>query len=645
MRLVAIALALACACGSGEPECTVPGGVDPDWVRRIGCPGDAELLWSERDDAVFARTRTINWLIDREQDDRVYFIDTVDFELHYFFANAYLAIEGLTPVGTHEEFNLLNYRRADRRFLLGKLVHYIDQDLLTVEMSAGDNAGVELIASAFERIRDSHVDGDRLVYRPVSASQEASLAELAARIPVIRTEEVFRGQSYQPLNPVIGYGTLRFRRISELGGQPVGPTDIVVLDRVPADLSLVSGVITGEFQTPLSHVNILSKNRGTPNMARRGAFDDPALRALDGQLVRLAVGPQRFEVRVASIAEAEAFWETLRPDVELIPELDESVTGLVDLAGLDAGAATSIGAKAANLAELARVGDVPLPEAPMAIPFSAYSAHIESAGLGPVIDELLADVAAGAVEPAELSSRLFDLRWRIFRAPMDPGLRDQLTATIASRWGAATRLRFRSSTNVEDLPAFSGAGLYTSAAASSELGAQPVMDAIKVVWASAWNLQAFVERDFYRVDHRRVRMAVLIHPAFVDERANGVAVTINEFAANRPAYFINSQLGDISVTNPTGLATPEQLLYYTWYEDPEVEIITRSSLAAGGSVLSDSQLESLAGHLGAIHAHFKTLFGAGTSDFAVDVEFKVDAAGKLVIKQARPLVANRPDSN
>jgi hypothetical protein len=637
LPLAALAALAAAGCGAGEPECSVPDGVDPDWIRAIGCEGDYALLWSERADSVFSRTRTVNWLIDREQSDRVYFIDTEDFDLHFFFAEAYLQIPGLSPVGNHAEFNLLNYRREGRRFVLGKLIHYIDQDLLTFEMSAGDTAGAEMIAAAFEVVAGSIFDGERLRYRPVSASQEALLGELAARIPVIRTEEVWSGQSFQPLHSRTGYGTLRFRRVAELGGRPPGPTDIVVLDRVPADLSLVSGVITGEFQTPLSHVNILAKSRGTPNMALRGAFLEPELRALDGELVRLEVTQQGWTIAPAALAEAEAFWDQLRPSEPLVPVIDESVVGLVDLAGVDHRAAASIGAKAANLAELARVpGAVRLPDRPLALAISAYQAHIEAAGLQPVIDQLLADVAAGGVEPGELGARLFDLRWRIFRAPMDAALRDSLIAALLDRWGPEARIRLRSSTNVEDLPGFSGAGLYTSAGADLS-SPSAVEDAVKVVWASAWNLQAFVERDFYRVDHARVRMGVLIHPAFAGERANGVAVTINELASNRPAYYINSQRGEVSVTNPTGLAIPEQILYYTWYEEPEYEVITRSSLTAGASVLDEAELEALAGHLGAIHQHFKVLHGAG-ADFAMDVEFKLDAAGELVIKQARPLI-------
>jgi hypothetical protein len=137
-------------------------------------------------------------------------------------------------------------------------------------------------------------------------------------------------------------------------------------------------------------------------------------------------------------------------------------------------------------------------------------------------------------------------------------------------------------------------------------------------------------------------MGVLVHPAFEDELANGVALTINEFAENRPAYYINSQLGDVSVTNPTGEATPEQILWYTWYEEPEYEVITRSSLIGTAidwpsetAIFTDPELASLGAYLGAIHRRFQTVYG-GTSDFAVDVEFKLVAGRTIFIKQARP---------
>lgn len=649
--LAAVLLGLSGACG-GAAECTVPADVEHvDWMRRVGCERDYERLWDDRDDAVFAHTRTVNWIIDREDGDRVYFIDSVAFGLHYYFAAAYLDAEGRTPVGTHEEFNLLNYRREGRRFVLGKLMTYVDQGLRTVELSAGDNASADLIAFAFRRVAGSVYDGDELYYRPVSARQEGLAPALAGRVPIIDTEAVFSGQSYQPLHQAVGYGTLRFARVAEISAAPFGPTDIVVLDRVPNDIAMVSGVITEEFQTPLSHVNLLSKNRGTPNMALRGAFFDPGLRALEGQLVRLSVGAQAYDLAPADPDDAAAFWQSLRPSGALVPDFDESVVGVVDLRSAGASDAVSVGAKAANLAEMLHIQTaagtpVRLPDAPFAVPFSAYRRHLVDHGIDALIDQLLADNAAAPLGPEELEKRLFAIRWAIFSAPIDAQLLAELAAAMRARWAAGVPVRLRSSTNVEDLAEFSGAGLYTSAGASVPAGAEDeaaVGAALAVVWASAWNRQAFVEREFYRVDHERVRMAALVHPAFDGELANGVAVTINEFNALRPAYYINAQVGEVSVTNPTGLATPEQILYYTWYEEPEYEVITRSSLLddpgtwpAGRAVLTDAELAELAAYLEAIHGHFAALYGGGR-DFAMDVEWKLAPGRVVYIKQARPL--------
>tara|TARA_R110002096_G_scaffold143328_1_gene299122 strand:- start:89366 stop:91321 length:1956 start_codon:yes stop_codon:yes gene_type:complete len=651
MRIVLVfvfALAVL-GCAKPEQECTVPEGESPDWIRVIRCDNDYALLVTERDDAIFARTATLNWLVDREDDNRVYFINSREWALHYLFADAYLNKPGLTPVGTQAEFNILNYRRENRRFLLGKVIRYLDQDLLTIEFSAGDTASAEMIIEGYQRVSAALHDGDALLYRPVSNDHEQMLDEISAQIPVIRTEDVFLGQSYQPLNSVVGYGTLQFRKVAELSGLPVGPTDIVVLDRVPNDISLVSGIITDEFQTPLSHVNLLSKNRGTPNMGLRDAFSDPDLRALEGQLVRLEVGTQEFTIEVAELAEAQSFWESMRPSEALVPQFDVSVDALQEIANMRLADSIRIGAKAANMGEMTQVQGtpIPLPEAAFAIPFSFYQRHLENNNLIPVIDALLADYDAGALTADEARARLFDLRWRIFVAPMDAADLEAVTTAMGARWPADTQLRFRSSTNVEDLAEFSGAGLYTSAGANPNEGSKKIADAIRVVWASAWNHQAFVEREFYRVVHEGVRMGVLVHPAFEDEEANGVAVTINEFASNRPAFFINSQIGEVSVTNPTGQAIPEQILYYTWYEEPEYEVITRSSLVAlqenwpgGQGVLTEAELAELADLLERIHRHFRPLYPP-REDFAMDVEFKLIEGRQLVIKQARPLASAR----
>ena len=218
---------------------------------------------------------------------------------------------------------------------------------------------------------------------------------------------------------------------------------------------------------------------------------------------------------------------------------------------------------------------------------------------------------------------------------MPATLRDAIGAVqadLAARFGADRPIRARSSTNNEDLPDFNGAGLYDSKTQRPDEG--HLSKSIKQVYASVWNLRAFLEREFYRIDHLATAMGVLVHPNFDDELANGVAVSVDPVYETPDAFYVNAQVGENLVTNPDAASVPEALLLDA---TGRAAYISRSNLVEPGeSLLTADQLGDLRDRLTVIHDRFAALYGVvGGEQFAMEIEFKITTDGVLAIKQAR----------
>ena len=102
--------------------------------------------------------------------------------------------------------------------------------------------------------------------------------------------------------------------------------------------------------------------------------------------------------------------------------------------------------------------------------------------------------------------------------------------------------------------------VYTSKSAQPGDPYRKVEDAIREVWSSIWYLRAFEEREYRSIPHQSVGMAILVHRAFPDEEANGVALTANPFDTSglEPAFYINVQKGEASV-GPRATRPPTSL--------------------------------------------------------------------------------------
>ncbi len=667
-------LALA-GCGDGTRwECQLSPGTPPEdapsALAQLGCEQDFLALASEPLAPSIPGARSVKTSIDREHELTLSFQNSVRYPVHWDYLSEHRSVaQGLTRVPPLDQFNRSEYSATGRRFLLGALTHYEGPDKWAYEVAPYDTADAQMLQSAFEQIRSATFLGERVYFHPTSLNVEQAAAALGRGVPQLSTDELFAGIDYQALNVGESIGQLRFVRASELEQSYVSYRDIVVLDHVPNDISVTQGIITAEFQTPLSHINVLSQNRGTPNMGLRSALEAEELRALEGQWVRLRVEPSSYVIEPVEQAEADAWWEDHRPQAVQVPGLDESKTELTDitaivpesvpaeglLAAIKQGT-RAFGGKAANYSVLARVPGLRVPQA-FAVPVYYYRQFMREHGLDERVRQWLADDAFNNDAP-ERDRRLQALRAEIESLPLNAELERRLLDKLQADY-PGVRMRFRSSTNAEDLDGFTGAGLYTSKSGDPDDPSDPVADAVRRVWASVWSFRAFEERAYRSIDHQAVAMALLVHRSFPDEEANGVALTNNPFdrRGQDPAFYVNVQINEVSVVQPDPGISSEEFLYYFDSENQPVSYLAQSNLIARNErVLAPAQVQELGSALDAIRRFFAPAYqprpGApprANSSYApdwwaMDVEFKFDAEGGeeplLYVKQARPFGNN-----
>ena len=480
----------------------------------------------------------------------------------------------------------------------------------------------------------------------------------ASRVNVLFEEDIFPDFDVISLNQGEGYGYLRVMSAEE---RP-NPRDIVIYEALPNDLPRVAGIITTVPQTPLSHVNLRAVQDGIPNAFIRDALDDSDIDDLIGSHVHYTVTQDGYTLRAATKAEVDAHYDASRPASTQTPERDLSITGITALSEVGFDDWDAFGVKAANVAVLDTLN---FPEGTVpdgfAVPFYFYDEFMKNAVLAEETlfgkkkwaEEDKFTLAAGtklsAVVTAILAHGKFrtdyeiqeemldDLRDAIKDAESPQWIIDALTAMHAT-YPEGQSLRYRSSTNNEDLPGYSGAGLYDSKTQDPDETAEDGIDkSIKGVWASLWNFRAFVERDFHRIDHTQTAMGVLVHPNYSDEPVNGVAVSFDPFSGREGAYYVNTQVGEDLVTNPEAHSVPEEILLLP---DGSYDVLAYSNQKESREpLMSDAQMSQLRGHLSVIHDRFAALYQPAAGEpFAMEIEFKITSANKLAIKQARPWV-------
>lgn len=613
---------------------------DLDYLTDLFDPTAYEILSSEPYRSSVGSITTVKLVYDIK-DDVLYYVNTKKHELHYTFVR-----EGLGHNIGLGLFNQTQYTQNSNRYLfLGELNYYENKDIYVLQFSGIIEFRCGQIRRFYDKILETSFLEDQLYFYSIKPEWDD-----CGRMQMVDSEELFEGLNYQALNSEKNYGYLRKVDVADLEEHYLGRRDVVLLNGIPNDISVVAGIITTEFQTPLSHINVLSNSRSTPNMALRDAWENKKLEELQDELVYINVQPGHYELRKASIEEAEAFWKEREPQEEIVLEKDLSYKELVNMKDARLKQVNQIGGKAAQFAEIMNVKfndgqRVPTPENAFAIPFYYYQEHMEAHGLHQELETMLQDNRF-IEDPAYRKEQLSVLRAHIMQAPVSASLNDAVEHKI-DNFAQFPSYRFRSSTNAEDLEEFSGAGLYDSESAKKEHPTKTIDKAIKSVWASLWDWRAFEERSYFKINHLSCAMGILVHRSFPDEDANGVVLTTNLYNNNR-GIIINAQYKEHSIVFPEPGVIHDEIMVYMWSLDPDkpytIEYLTFSNVKEleGEPVLSDEEINELTDYCMAIKKRFyydlKHSCECSFDDFAVDIEFKVDSDvsnRKIYIKQAR----------
>jgi pyruvate, water dikinase len=536
-----------------------------------------------------------------------------------------------------------------------------------------------------------------LAFMPDGTAQQKAVPPLldaltAEGVAVLDPLQARPGLSAETYSEGEGYGYLKL--VAESGLQNVGPRDVLVIEAAPNDLGLVAGLITARPQSVASHLNLRLREKKIPSAAVANVLENSVLVGLSERLVHLKARGEVVTIEPARLEDAEAFWRVRQPPLGT-PASELETSALTPLDAIDARNTATFGTKVANLGELSQLLPAENRVTGFALPFRAYADFMAESDLSDEVDSLLADPRV-TTDAAYKRSRLSALRDQIRATALSPSLRDALAAAIFAAYGesgATTRLRFRSSTNAEDLPGVSGAGLYDSRSGcladdldedtlgpsacltledevylrdqldtrQRELEAHPdrtylndiIADleqdladeksayrAVLRVWASLWNERAFDDREYYGIDHLGTFMGIAVHPTFVGERLEAVVVTNLEAGSEEPLYRVVSQVGEVGVVGPSDPTAIAEILTFRRGAADDLEQVTLvqpSSLVEDGeSLWSPAALEELGRLLFSVQDHFASSVYPSISPLLLDLEVDVTRDGRTVIKQTRP---------
>ncbi len=572
----------------------------------------------------------VMFIIDRARNNKIYYVNSQKYRFHKdFLIGNYLVVKG------GDFFNDV-YIKENRRFIVGTIAWQSTVSKFTFEFWEGDLIPADQMKKTYDVINSTFYTP--VAFKPNSTRHD----ELSLKLGIkrITSDDISKNQEYLALNTAKGYG--RVHIIDKLDDTvEIGYNEILVLKEVPLNLPPVRGIIIAKPSTPLSHINLLAKGWGIPNAYIKDA--DKLFEKYNTWWIEFETTLTDYKITPSS-TEITNKWDEIyksRGQVFRTPASDLDVKDLQTLSKIKKGQALIYGAKAANLGEIAgsNLKGIVVPKG-FGVPFYFYDEFMKKNGFYDEIVDLQEDLDF-VHNPKVRRAKLEALRAKIQAAPVD----DEFAATLVGKWKSETAklgVFVRSSSNAEDLPDFSGAGLYETVPNVKE--ADKLVEAVKTVWASLWNYEAYEARERNFINHTGTYMGVLVQVG-VDAKSSGVMITKDPFdPENKGAIYISAKRG-IGIKVVDGKKIAEQILFSR--KSNAVQVLTRSgedTLLAfdedGGvkeipiegdrNVLTDAVARELVNAANGI----KRIFGNRTDQ---DIEWGY-ANGTIFIFQSRPFI-------
>ncbi len=568
------------------------------------------------------------FVIDRQAGNKIYFVNSQRFRFHKDF----LLATYLVPRGA-DIFKPI-YIDQTRRFIVGTVAWQKPVEKFTWELWEGDLASPELIKSANDTINAAFFAP--VAFKPNSIRQEDASEKIG--ISRVLQSELNKNQAYLALNT--GKAVGRIHVIEKLDDTvEIGDNEILVLKELPISLPPVRGVIVAQPSSPLSHINILAKGWNIPNVYIKDA--DKLFKEYDTFVYKLDAGLSDYKLTRASIDEVRTDYAS---PGEQIPPVNLKEKRLSSLSLQRKKDSIAFGSKSANLGEMlhARVPGFIIPDG-FTVPFYWYDKFMKDNDLDDKIADLMNDVDF-VHNPRIRRQKLEEFRAAIQAGTFDAPLRDEIIRKWKTQLGGRP-VFIRSSSNSEDLPNFSGAGLYSSVANVRQ--ADKLIEAVKKVWASLWRFEAYDARVRNYVSQTSVYMSALVQVG-IDMNKGGVMITKDPFDdENKDAVYISAVCGHNSkVADNVGI--PEQILFNPRSNSVVVMTLSQQENAlafdtagdlketadkcanAHNRVLTDLQARSLA----KTAMNIRRVFGGQKVQ---DIEWGI-LNGRLYVVQARPYI-------